>query len=98
MADYLMLMHNDLTATEGGPEAWEVYIADLVALGRLQGGSVLGAGICLRKGKRPRKLSAGISGYIKVEAEDLSHARRLISGNPVYEAGGTVEIRELLAD
>jgi hypothetical protein len=28
-------------------------------------------------------------------ARDLAHARSLLPGNPVYEAGGTVEIREL---
>lgn len=98
MADYMMLMHNDLTATEGGPEAWEAYIAELVVQGRLLGGSVLGPGLCLRKGKRPPKLSAGITGFIRIEADDLSQVRRLLTGNPVYEAGGTVEIRELLND
>ena len=36
-----------------------------------------------------------ISGYIRVRAEDLNAARELVFGNPVYEAGGTVEIREL---
>jgi hypothetical protein len=34
-------------------------------------------------------------GFIKVQAESLDHARELLKGNPVFEAGGTVEIREL---
>jgi len=36
-----------------------------------------------------------IGGFIRVMARDLAHARSLLPGNPVYEAGGTVEIREL---
>lgn len=31
-------------------------------------------------------------------ARDLEHAREYLDGNPVYEAGGTVEIRELPRD
>jgi hypothetical protein len=30
-----------------------------------------------------------------VNAENLAAAKSLLPGNPVYEAGGTVEIREL---
>jgi hypothetical protein len=30
-----------------------------------------------------------------VQAENLERARELVQGNPVFEAGGTVEIREL---
>jgi hypothetical protein len=33
-----------------------------------------------------------------VEATDFDDARTLIAGNPVYEAGGTIEIRELPRD
>ncbi len=39
-----------------------------------------------------------ISGFIRIEADDLEHATRLLAGIPVYEAGGTVEIRELPRD
>jgi hypothetical protein len=30
-----------------------------------------------------------------MSAASLDEARKLLSGNPVFEAGGTVEIREL---
>jgi len=40
-------------------------------------------------------ISRHLVGYVKIEARDLNHARELLQGNPVYEAGGTVEIREL---
>ncbi len=36
-----------------------------------------------------------IGGYITVQAESLEDAMTLLVGNPVFEAGGTVEIRDL---
>jgi len=36
-----------------------------------------------------------LSGYIRIQADNMSHARKLLEGNPMFEAGGTVEIREL---
>ena len=39
-----------------------------------------------------------LTGYIRVQAESLADARRLLEGNPVYEAGGTIEIRALPRD
>lgn len=36
--------------------------------------------------------------YIRVKAGSLTDARALVVGNPVFEAGGTVEIRELPRD
>jgi hypothetical protein len=37
-------------------------------------------------------------GYLIVHAADAQAATSFLDGNPVYEAGGTVEIRELLED
>jgi hypothetical protein len=39
-----------------------------------------------------------LSGYIRVRAESLDDARRFVADNPVYERGGTIEIRELPRD
>jgi hypothetical protein len=39
-----------------------------------------------------------MNGFIRVRAEDLTAAKKFLIGNPIYEAGGTVEIRELLRD
>ena len=50
-----------------------------------------GWGICPYQGHT-------LSGYIKIQANSLSHAQELVIGNPVFEAGGTVEIRELPKD
>ena len=40
-------------------------------------------------------LTAHLGGFIRVEAESLADAEALLAGNPVFENGGTVEIREL---
>lgn len=93
MADFLLLMHND-----GGPESdadWAVYLAKLEQLGVMRGGSAIGAGACVRKTGAVPPVTAHLAGFIRIEARDLTHARELLAGNPTYEAGGTVEIREL---
>lgn len=35
------------------------------------------------------------TGKFRVEAETLADAETLLAGNPVFENGGTVELREL---
>lgn len=92
MPDYLLLMHND---ARGDESAWELYLRGLRASGRLQGGSAIGDGVCLRKMGTPGPLAAHLSGFIRVAAATLEDAKSALSGNPVYEAGGTVEIRAL---
>jgi hypothetical protein len=42
-----------------------------------------------------RPITTHLSGYVRIKAISLDHARDLVNGNPVFEAGGTVEIREL---
>jgi hypothetical protein len=43
----------------------------------------------------PPSVTAHLTGYIRVNAESLDQAKSLLIGNPLFEAGGTVEIREL---
>jgi hypothetical protein len=97
MPDYLLLMRDDAPgdASAGGGEGWDRYFARLRSLGCFQGGSAIGPGVCVRKHGDPAPLSPHLGGFIRVSAENLDAARALVSGNPVYEAGGTVEIREL---
>lgn len=96
MNDYIFLMHND--ARDDGhsrDNGWAAYIAKLQQSGVFQGGSAIGDGICMSKaGTRP-DITTKLSGFIRVQAESLSRAQELVHGNPVFEAGGTVEIREL---
>lgn len=97
MNDYLLLMHDDAPAGAGdrSAEAWGAYIQKLRAAGVFEGGSEIGSGVTVSKGGVPRAVTRSLSGFIRVRAESMERARALIEGNPLYEAGGTVEIREL---
>jgi hypothetical protein len=92
MPDYLLLMHADSTADEAD---WGPYLHALSQRGVLQGGSAIGDGTCVRKHGVPEAMTAHLAGFIRVSATDLDQAKALVAGNPVFEAGGTVEIREL---
>jgi hypothetical protein len=94
MPDFIFLMHDDAADLSGG-DAWGPYIARLRTAGHFQGGSVIGPGVCVRKASPEPAITSHLSGFIRVVADSLDHARTLVIGNPVFEAGGTVEIREL---
>ena len=97
MPDYLMLMHKPaaLPATPPSPDTWPAYLAQLRATGGFQGGSEIGGGLCMNKSSQPAGITGTLIGYIRVHAGSLAEAQALVHGNPVFEAGGTVEIREL---
>jgi hypothetical protein len=92
--DFIFLMHDD-ALPEGEAGDWGPYLERLRGLGVLQGGSAIGGGLCLRKSGPAPDVTGHLGGYIRVVAGSLDEARGLLPGNPVYEAGGTVEIREL---
>lgn len=94
MAEFLMLMHGDAPTPEE-PAAWAPYLSLLNAAGVLRGGSAIGTGLCFRRVGATPEISRHLAGYVKLEAPSLEDAQRLLAGNPTYEAGGTVEIREL---
>lgn len=94
MPDYLMLMHND-PATTASDGDWSAYIERLAKAGVLRGGSVIGSGIVRRKAGTAPPITAHLVGFIRIEVASLPAAEALLAGNPVYENGGTVEIREL---
>jgi hypothetical protein len=93
MVDYIFLMHND--RLHDGRLDWGPYIAKLQKNGHFNGGSTVGNGECFNKSGPAPKISDHLTGYLRVQAEDLNQAKMLLDGNPVFEAGGTVEIREL---
>ena len=97
MPDYLFLMHDDAPDSGSEPtgDGWGRYIETLQASGNFQGGSAIGGGVCARKSGVAPMITGHLSGFIRVGAESLDHARSLLAGNPVFEAGGTVEICEL---
>jgi hypothetical protein len=92
MAEYIFLMHDDTVAED---DAWETYLRRLRREGFFQGGSAIGGGVCIRKSGAPAALTTHLAGFIRVNAGSIDHAKSLLNGNPVFEAGGTVEIREL---
>ena len=94
MKDYLLLMHAGSKPTGD----WGAYIAKLQAAGCFQGGSAIGEGVCATRASAKPDVTRHLSGYMKIRANDLAHAETLLAGNPVYEAGGVVEIRELTRD
>jgi hypothetical protein len=91
MPGYLLLMHNDATVTV----PWPPYLAALRKSGNFEGGSAIGAGVCMRKTGVTPSTSEHLTGFIRISANNLEHAQSLVIGNPVYEGGGTVEIRAL---
>jgi hypothetical protein len=97
LRDFILLMHSD-TMSSPTPEMWPDYLARLVARGVFNGGSAIGAGRTWRKQAVPAGLSGHLTGFIRVRAESLADAETLLAGNPVWECGGTVELRELPRD
>lgn len=97
MADFILLMHNDAASTPSA-EMWQSYLSGLRQQGVLDGGSSIGGGTAFRKELPSGRQSSHLAGYIRVRAESAEQARQYLSGNPVFERGGTVEIRQLPTD
>jgi hypothetical protein len=97
MPDFLYLMHNDAIspATEPTDDVWGKYIERLVGTGCFRGGSEIGDGKCVRKQFDTPQIDTRLVGYMRIEAASLAEAQALLEANPVYEVGGTVEIRTL---
>lgn len=97
MKEFVLFMHRD--APDGGkprPQAeWTEYFDRLNADHVFEGGSSIGGGVCVNVDGSSREITSGIFGYIRLRVRDLEHARELAALNPVYRAGGTIEIREL---
>ena len=92
MPEYIFLMHDDAS---GGENDWEPYLKQLRDSGHFEGGSAIGDGVCVRKIGEAPPLTVHLTGYVRVNARNLDHAKSMLVGNPHFEAGGTVEIREL---
>lgn len=97
MNDYILFMHDDAPGRRGTDDRWRTYFAKLRAAGSFQGGSSIGDGVCISKSAEQVPITGHLSGYIRIRAANLGASRELVLGNPVYEAGGNVEIRELPA-
>ena len=93
MPEYILFMHDDIVS--GDPDAWASYLGKLKGMGVFEGGSEIGDGSCFRKRGTPPQPTSHLAGYIRVNVPTIDDARLLVNSNPHYEAGGTVEIREL---
>ena len=92
MVEYTLLMHNDGLMAR---EAWAPYIQRLKQIGCFAGGSAIGAGVCARKNGVAPSVTAHLTEYIRINTDSLDPAKSMLTGNPLFETGGTVEIREL---
>ena len=92
MPDFILLMHDDAEANDS---AWQSYIATLIGRGCFLGGSAIGEGTVMRKEGTPGRLLSELTGFIRISADNMAQAKTLLAGNPHFEAGGSVEIREL---
>jgi hypothetical protein len=93
-------MHGDVAdraIADDGPR-WSAYFDALRASGAFDGGSSIGPGASHKLGGAALPVTATLTGFIRVRAADLADARRFLVGNPIYDAGGTIEIRELPRD
>lgn len=99
--DYLFFMHDDVISGSDaiGDDQWDLYIAKLQQGGHFDGGSAIGGGITLNKsGAGAKRITRQLTGFLRISAVNIEQAKTLVVGNPVFEAGGTVEIRELTAE
>jgi hypothetical protein len=87
MPEYLMVMIGPASAGD-----WDAYIESLVESGCFRGGSALGNGVAVSKGKEDDECR--VTGYMRFSAESIDEVRRLLAGNPLYEAGGSIELLE----
>ncbi len=92
LPNYIFFMHDDARMWK----ATGSHISQSYRLVALSKGVVplVVASVSERKDEPP-SLTVHLAGYIRVNADDLDHAKSMLAGNPHFEAGGTVEIREL---
>ncbi|WP_028602081.1 YciI family protein [Ottowia thiooxydans] len=97
MNEYILLMHQDSLNQDVANDLvlWGEYLATLRKSGQFDGGSSIGDGERFRKNSSAAPSRNDLGGFIRVRAASLEDAKVFLPGNPVYEAGGTVEIRLL---
>jgi hypothetical protein len=100
MKEFLILNYNDVTDSQlaNDPERWSNYVAMLRSRQALVDGSALGNGILCRIGQPDRTAVSGVDGVLRIRADSLAAARDCLQGNPTWDGGGTVEIREWVTD
>ncbi len=107
MKDFLYLFRGGLATTEEEREKsmqrWGAWIQQLSTAGKSKGGYPLERGGKLISG-RTKLVTDGpfaeskevVGGYLIVSAKDLAEAVDLSKGCPIFENGGTVEVRQIV--
>ncbi len=97
MGDYILFMHGDVNdrPMAGDGERWNTYLSMLRQSEHFTGGSSIKVGWSANR-SGTAKPPSGITGFIQVRAANIEEAKLFLKGNPVYDAGGTVEICELV--
>lgn len=97
MRDYILFMHDDALEAPSA-DLWAAYFESLRGRDAFQGGSAIGIGEVMRKGMTRPSIASHITGYIRIRAANIDAVKALVVGNPIYERGGSVEVRELPTD
>lgn len=81
-------------------EKWTVWMKEVQAEGYpLQAeGKVVGTGGNIITDGPFTEGKEVVGGYVLLEAKDLDHAVELSKDCPIFEFGGTTEVREIIAD
>ena len=87
MPDFVMVMKGSASTGD-----WDVYIQKLIDSGGFRGGSSLGNGVRATKGETDGV--SDITGFIRLTVDNLDVAKALLEGNPLYEAGGVIDLLE----
>ena len=100
MQDFILFMYNDAIdkSQANDDQGWGAYFSKLRASGQFDGGSSIGRGTKFKKNHPEYPSGTEMTGFIRIRAGDMDGAKVFLSGNPIFEAGGTVEIRELPRD
>ena len=96
MRDFILIMHNDAEPKNDVADAtWASYFENLKKQGAFVAGVEIGEGLCMVKMKPAPPPMSDWGRYIRIQARSMRDAAQLVEGNPVFEAGGTVEVRAL---
>lgn len=93
MAEFMMLMKGSSSAGD-----WETYVGELQKTGNFKGGSALANGVNAQKGSDSAADGCVVTGFIRIDADSIDDVVALLAGNPVHEAGGEIEILELVEE
>ncbi len=91
MPQYVMVMMGSASSGD-----WDVYVDTLVNSGCFRGGSSLGNGVSVSKNEGDAECQ--VTGFMRFSAASIDEVRKLVAGNPLFEAGGRIELLEEIPD